>query len=253
MATYSKLLCEHQIVSGINDKFSANDGLGDDVITLTPGRYRDSIALADEIETQLGTTASNRTWTVSVSNTTGIITIAANGNFNLDFDTSTYGSDLSDRLGFTSTTSFSAVTSASGDVQHSGGLYPSEPIENDSRPSETGTDRHDFDGFQGESRTGLVSTKGGTNKSYFRDIQLLLPSGDLEDFSNFLDYCATGETIAFYHDRAEDWPGPSSEYEEYVLYTGADPLAYDPSEIEPGNKVWFRAELPLRKYVAPTT
>lgn len=248
---YSKLLCEYKVVSGANDKLKIDDGT-EYTITLTAGRYRDVIALASEIQTQLNASASSVTFTVTVNSTTGLVAIAGDASWTLDWDTSTYGTTLRDDLGFTGseTPSSNTYTATSQPV---GSFYPSEPVEADDRPSDTASDRWDSDTMQQEGRTGVIATKGGTVAYYRRSIQLLLPQDDLSAFVGFLARAREGYSFAFYHDRTEDWDGPDDEYEQYKLRAeGEAGISYDPERVDPANTIWHRATLALAKYVAPT-
>ena len=255
MATYSKLLAEHLIVTGSNDKFVvANSTGGNETITITSQRYRDISDLGDEIEDQLdsGTNSSTQQWTFSTSNSTGLVTLTSNEAFTLYFDTTNYGTALRDKLGFESNTIASTSNAVSGTLQHEGGFYPSDPIEADSRPSESGSDTYDTDFQATVGRTGAVFGRGGGENIYFRDFMVLLQQSDLSNYSTFISYLKDGRSFAFYHDRDEAWPGPSNEYCEYVLLdTGNGTISYNPQPLNPANKIWHRGVFSCNKYVEP--
>lgn len=251
---YSKLLGEVIIATGVNDEFLAytlTDGWT--TVTLTTGRYRDITTLATEIASQLNSTMTG-SWSCTVSDSTGLVTIGCSTSFSVDFGTDSpelYSTELRDLLGFDSDINASSGSPyiVVSDSRHQGGFYPLEPVENDSRPSETGSDTFNTDSYQAEGRTGITATKGGRNEVYFREISFLLAQSDLAAFSDWLKYLATGKSFAFYHDRDEAWPGPSSEYDEYVLFLGGDsPFSYMPSSVD-GTKVWHRQSISMRKYV----
>lgn len=249
---YSKLLNEYIIVTDVNDKFKIDrvSPSSTDTVTLTTGRYRDIIALADEIQTQLDA-LSWGTWVVAVSNTTGIITIDCDEDWDFDWNTSEYGTTLRNDLGFTGSESTDGNYTITATSQHVGGFYPSEPIESDNRPDEDGIDRWATDCYQQEGRSGLLATKGGDILIYRRSITFLLAQTDLTAFQTWLSRCAQGYSFAFYHNRTEAWDGPSSEYAEYKLDL-SEGLEYLPERIEAANTIWHRQTLLMRKRVAPT-
>jgi hypothetical protein len=256
MMVYSKLLCEYTIVTDSNDKFKVTQEAGavSHTITLTAGRYRDHVALAVEIATQLNDAFG--TWTAVVSNTTGLLALDCDEAYAMNWNTATYGTTLRDDLGFTGSETGgggSPYTTTATNI-HLGGLYPSEPIEQDDRPLSTGSDRWRSDSFQQEGRTGLLSTKGGANRPATRSITILLAQDDLENFSTWLQRAATGVSFAFYHDRTEAWDGPDDEYKEYkLLMDGEEGTAYDPESLDGINTIWHRQSLMMQARVAPAT
>jgi hypothetical protein len=254
MAVYSKLLCEYRVTAGVNDTFKVDDSptSGPYVITLTAGRYRDMVALAAEIQTQINASAATFTCAVAVDNATGIITIDGSAAWTIDWATTTYGTTLRNDLGFTGSETVTA-TVLTATSQHVGGFYPAEPIEGDDRPLSTGTDRWSSDTQQQEGKTGLLATKGGTVRIYRRGFSFLLSSSDIEAFSTWLARCAQGYSFAFYHDRTVAWSGSSSEYDEYKLLAEGDAgISYDPEPVDPSNTIWHRGRVLARQYVAPT-
>ena len=252
MAVLSKFLTEIVITPGINDRLRIeNSGTQSFEVTLAGGSYRDIFELLEEFDDQCNSSVTGQTFTSSC-NSTGYITVTSSAAFGINFDTASYGTSLRDTMGFnlsyipSGATRLAFYTSNSA---HADGYYPSEPVESDTRPLETGTDMYDFDTYQTESRTGRVATKGGTQKVYDRSVGVLLPYYELEDFSNFVSLVSDGRTIAFYHDRTEDWPGPSNEYKEYVYFNASEPISYRPEAVDGGNRVWYRQEIPMRQYV----
>jgi hypothetical protein len=252
---YSKLLCEYTVVANVNDKFKVTQEAGavSHTITLTAGRYRDHVALCSEIQTQLN--AAFGTWTAAVSNTAGTIELDCDEGYALDWNTGTYGTTLRDDLGFdgTETGGGSGEFTVTGSSCHVGGFYPTEPVESDSRPKETGTDTWSSDTYQQMGRTGVLSTKGGSSRVFDRAITFLLPQADLENFSAWLAVCALGRSFAYYHNRTVAWDGASNEYEEYKLQAeGEQGISYRPEMVDPANTIWHRATLLLIKRVAAT-
>lgn len=253
MATLSKLLCEYIVTANVNDRFDIEDAASaTHTITLAAGRYRDHVALAAEMETQLNA-ATVQTWVVGMGNTDGIPSISSSDTWDIDWDTSSYGADLRDDLGYTESEVVTANVLTGTNV-HLGGFYPSEPVEMDNRPLPTGTDRWSADIAQQEGVTGILSTVGGENLIYKRMIQFLLSrDDDVENFQTWLQR-ALRFSFAFYHDRAVAWPGSSSEYKEYKVFSGDNPedVGYNPTRPNELNNLWHRQALQLRQRVAPT-
>jgi|GEM_PF-5674365 len=251
---YSKLLCEYLVTEGVNDKFKVDDSpsSGPYTITIPAGRYRDAIALAAQIQSEVTTCGISASITAAVSNTTGLLALTGDAAWTIDWDTSTYGTTLRDDLGFSGSESMSSnVLTATSQVV--GSFYPTEPVEADDRPDEDGTDRWDSDTQQQEGRTGLIATKGGSTTFKRRSITLLLPQSDLPAFVSFMERAAQGYSFAFYHDRTEDWDGPSDEYQQYKLRAeGESGIPYDPERVDPANTLWHRATLAMAQYVAPS-
>lgn len=253
----SKLLCEVPIEANINDRFDVVRTSPSETLTviIDPGRYRDHVALATEIQQELNHLAWSLPeviWTVIVDDATGIVTIDCNEAWTPDWNVSAYGTSLRDSLGFTGSETVDGSHSLVGTSCHLGGLYPTEPVESDDRPLSTGTDRWQNDAVQQSGRTGVLATVGGANLIYRRAVTLLLAMTDLEAFSTWLQRAAT-HSFAFYHDRTQDWPGASSEYREYKLLIEGDAGAgYAPDRVEPTNNIWHRATLQLQQRVAPT-
>lgn len=249
MAVLSKLLAEVIVESGVNDKVIFTNSTGTDfAITMNSGIYRDVISLLEELESQANSDVVGHTFSITANSTGYLSFISAGGTFEIDFDTSNYGTSLRDLFGFTVNT-VSGSSSYTSNSVHQRGYYPKEPVELDSRPTETGSDSFDLDSYQTQTRTGKVSTKGGTQKVYFRDIGFLLPYTDVDNYANWVETVADGSSFAFYHDRSESWPGPNSEYNRYVMFFGPDPASYSPEPVEGGNRIWYRAEFPMTRYV----
>ncbi len=257
MAILSKLLSEHVIIAGINDEFNiTNSTAAAHTINLTEGRYRDIVTLMAEFDTQANASTNiNQTFTSSVDNTNGIVSVTSTASYTLNFDTANNGTTLQGKLGWTSDTDASSGGSntVTSDVQHEGGFYPSEPIEADSRPNATSsTDLWSADSYQTIGRSGVIATKGGANRLEERDIVVLLDQSDLSNYSNWLVYSMTGKSFAFYHDRTVAWDGGSNEYSQYVVNVEGGFSGYFPEPVDPANKIWHRASIPMRKYVAPS-
>lgn len=255
--TYSKLLCEYIITDDVNDQFKVQDSAAAwQTVTLTAGRYRDHIALAADMQTQLDAATAagtGQTWTVSVSNTTGIITISSDDTWDIDWNTAAWGTTLRDDLGYdgTETVVLEALTASD---THLGGFYPTEPVEADNRPDTDGADRWSSDTYQQQGVTGLVVTTGGGNRISTRSIQFLLPQDDLSAFETWLQRVAEGYSFAYYHDRTQTWSGPSSEYAQYKALAdeGGNGVVYDPEPVDPSNTIWHRQQLLITERVAPT-
>jgi hypothetical protein len=250
---YSKLLNEYVIVANTNDRFDVIQTAGTIThnITLTAGRYRDMIAVKDEIQTQLN--AAFGTWACAVGNSTGLFELDCDEAWTMDWLTGTYGTTLRDDLGFTGSETVDGSHTLLATSQHVGGFYPTEPIEADDRPDEDGVDRWTSDTYQQIGRTGLVATKGGTVRTYDRSITFLLPQADLTEFSTWLYRCAQGYSFAFYHNRDTAWDGSSNEYDEYkLLADDEEGVRYNPERVEPTNTIWHRQTISMILRVAPT-
>lgn len=252
-ATVSKFLNEHTITSAVNDKLKINriSPSATETITLTAGRYRDIRALLDELQDQLDA-LSWGTWTVAVSETDGQVSIDADEQWELNWNTATYGTALRDLLGFDGTEVPDPDYTLTANNQHEGGFYPLMEQWEDDRPVIAGTDRWTADSTQSEGRSGVLSTRNGTNLVYDRQTTFLLTQADLEPFQTWLAVCATGRSFAYYHDRTEDWPGPNSEYSEYKLLMNKTAIQYEPEPIDPPNTAYFRQSILMRKRVEAT-
>lgn len=256
--TYSKLLNEYLVVANVNDRIDV-DQVGapatNSTITLTPGRYRDAEALATEIQTQLNALAWG-TWTVAVNDSTGIVTITCDEDWDVDWVVSSYGTTLRNDLGFSGSEGVDGSYILTGTSQHVGGFYPTEPVEADGRPDEDGLDTWGSDTYQQMGRTGVLTTKGGDNLVYDRTITFLLPQADLTAFSNWLARCAQGYSFAFYHDRTQTWTDAAEAgetYQEYKLQgEGEAGIRYEPERVDPANTIWHRATVVAIKRVAAT-
>lgn len=250
--TLQKLLCEYDVVTSVNITLEVENADGNSFdISLTAGRYRDMVAVAAELETQLDATITPQTWTVSIDNANGSITIASNSNFAVDWNTTTYDTTLRDDLGYDGTETLSGTNTLVSTACHYGGLYPSEPVEADDRPKDTDQDRWFNDAYQQIGRTGIVSTKGGRVRLSHRTITILLPQDDLSSFRAWMEVAGEGKSIAYYHDADVAWDGANNEYEEYhLLATEGEGSSYDPERVDPANDIWHRQTLQLRKRVA---
>ena len=87
---------EYIVTAGVNDSLVVGYPTPDHTVTLTTGRYRDMIAFAAMLESALNS-ASFGTWSVTVNNTTGKVSLACNTNFAVTW---TY-TKLRDDLGYT--------------------------------------------------------------------------------------------------------------------------------------------------------
>lgn len=255
MATLSKFMCEYTVTANVNDRLRIDDVPttgGWIVITIPPGRYRDITVVAAELKLVLDASASARTYTVTVSDTTGIMTISANGNWVVDWNTGTYGTTLRNDLGYTGSETVTANALVATNAT-TGNFFPSEPVETDDRPKPTGTDRFSADTYQQGGRSGVIATTGGNIKIYTRSWTFFLASTDLENYVTWLGHVAKGKSFAFYHDRTVAWPGSANEYDEYVMLAEGDRgIEYAPERVEAQNTVWHRASVHAQQYVAPT-
>ena len=251
MATTSALHCEHIIVSGSNNKFDlVNNASTTFVVTVTSGIYRDGVALAAQIDADIVTAGmTNPVVSCAFSVAAGKFSLTADTpvNFELDWNTSSYGTTLRDQMGYAS--GGSGAQAYISDNLSEGSFIPTEPVEMDDRPEETGSDLFTLDVYQSEARSGNVATTGGRLKIFNREIQLLLSSSELDEFADWCEVAARGLKVAFYHDVSETWPGPSDEYKQYWWFGGEDSLGYTPGKIEDMNKAWHRQLLTLRQVV----
>jgi hypothetical protein len=241
----SKFLTEIVIVDGVNNKFAlTNSGASTSNIEIEDGVYRDIIDFSDAFASACAAVFAGQTWSMSIYNN-GIVSIDSNNSFDIDFDTSNFGVELRDLLGFTANSASSTSNAIVSNTYHEGGYYPNEPIEDDSRPDEYGEDIFDFDIFTSEARDGTIASKGGSNEVKSRDITILLTNDELQEYIDWLRY-SKNRPFCFYHNREEDWPGPNSEYNRYRISFNDANAGYNPEFLE-ANRVWFRVNLSLRQ------
>lgn len=253
-----KLLGQITVTTGVNDKMAFWETVaGDNEVTISQGDYWPS-ALASEIQTKLNAVVSG--WTVSISDTTGKMTISRGsgwypknttsetnqlwrgGDNNIDTGSAlATGEVRPHHIGFQQDASYpSSATSHTGDIVIANCFFPSETPAEDPyyKLRKTVAVAEAVDGtLYHADYTG--QGKGVEQRRLRFEFQL-----EVKRFEAVNDwwrwYATTGGTIRYYPDRT------ASDYTDYKL--AADSVDQDPFDRQQQGFAWYSGAFTLQRH-----
>ncbi len=236
-------------IDATNNKLDFNRG-GVKVATIASADYATPEALATQVDTKLTDADGATAWTVTVS-VLGFVTIAADDDFNLLFNTGANKLvSVHHVLGFSEADYISAAT-YTGTYQHQNGFYFGEngpDLEFDSR------EQPEIESPQDASLSGIVTERPFGDFRYVREMRVNFSDEDhtyettdlAMSWTDLWKHCRGGNSK--YITYAADASDPSTST-NYHLVPEEDPeAAFRPDQVDPAVEMWGW-RLRLRKRV----